>query len=154
MFRSGFRTEEPSGRSRGRATPCSTLPLLSSPPTASRPWVASPPSPPPGLQTVTQVSTNLSLTSPAISLSSGLSQLTQTFGGGGGFSGSCPGQNSYGGYGGGGGGGGGGQGQPGGGQHGPPTWIHDREVHNLIENVAKGLTFKYNQFLLQKCCDI
>ena len=64
----------------------------------------------------------------------GLSQLTQTFGGTGGFSGSCggPAQNGYGGYGGGGGG------QQGGGQHGAPAWIHDRDVHNLIENVSKG----------------
>ena len=95
-------------------------------------------------------------------LCSGLSQLTQTFGGGGGFSGSCPAQNTYGGYGGGGGGpgggaGGGAPGQPGG-QHGPPAWIHDRDVHNLIENVAKGenkhkptTNYRYALYALSPC---
>ena len=67
----------------------------------------------------------------------GLSQLTQTFGGGaggGGFTGgqlSCGsgGQSGY----------GGGYGGPslggGGGQHAAPTWIHD----SLMENVSKGM---------------
>ena len=55
LCRFGFKTDELNGRSRGRATPCSTPPPPSSPPTPSRPWGASPPSPPPGLQTATQV---------------------------------------------------------------------------------------------------
>ena len=65
----------------------------------------------------------------------GLSQLTQSFGQGGftGTSLTCGGggggQNNYGGYGG---------GVGGGGQHTATPWIHDREVHNLIENVSKG----------------
>ena len=75
---------------------------------------------------------------------SGLSQLTQTFGGTGGFSGSCggPPQGGYGGYGGGPGG------QAGGGQHGAPAWIHDRDVHNLIENVSKGSDKAHKEKLL------
>ena len=68
---------------------------------------------------------------------SGLSQLTQTFGGGAGSGGFTGGQLSCGsggqsGY-------GGGYGGPsiggGGGQHAAPTWIHD----SLMENVSKGM---------------
>ena len=55
LCRFGFKTDEPSGRSSGRATLCCTLPPPSCPPTLSLPWAASPPSPPPGLPTVTQV---------------------------------------------------------------------------------------------------
>ena len=63
----------------------------------------------------------------------GLSQLTQSFGGGSNGAGGFPGgQLSC---------NGGGQGNYGygpvtGGQH--SNWIHDRDVHNLIENVSKG----------------
>ena len=60
VCRSGFRTDERSGRSRGRVTPCSTPPPPSCPPTPSRPWAASPPSPPPGRPTATQVEPSLS----------------------------------------------------------------------------------------------
>ena len=62
LCRSGFKTDEPSGRSSGRATRCSTLPRLCCPPTVCRPWVASPPSHPPGLPTVTQVTEAVTVT--------------------------------------------------------------------------------------------
>ena len=60
--------------------------------------------------------------------------MTQSFGQGGFTGGSLTcggggGQNNYG-YGG---------GVGGGGQHTATPWIHDREVHNLIENVSKGI---------------